>query len=229
MKIMKALGIALLVVATVELNAQTTSGRILGTVHDQTGAAIPNATVIVTDTQRSVSRQAATDGSGNFVVAALPPSVYTIRAEATGFKTVEHQGVQLEVARDISLDFTLPAGAVRQEVVVTSEVPMVNTTNATLGGTLSNKEIIDLPLNGRNYADLALLTTNVHKSPLAMNATTPREGAFKLSIAVVSRHGALLSLNVPGSGSCAASQRFLSAFAALLRRFVRKNLAKIDR
>ncbi|HEX8799565.1 MAG TPA: carboxypeptidase-like regulatory domain-containing protein, partial [Terriglobales bacterium] len=90
MKIIKALGIALLVVAGLELHAQTINGRILGTVHDQTGAAIPNATVIVTDTQRSLSRQVVTDESGEFVVTALPPSVYTVRAEARGFETVEH-------------------------------------------------------------------------------------------------------------------------------------------
>ena len=110
MKITKAVEIVLLVVATLALHAQTTNGRILGTVHDQTGAAIPNATVSVTDTQRSLSRQVVTDESGEFVVTALPPSVYTVRAEARGFETVEHQGVQLEVARDISLDFSLPAG-----------------------------------------------------------------------------------------------------------------------
>src|SRR5215472_13492863 len=109
----KTAGIVLfLVVVVLELHGQTTNGRILGTVHDQTGAAIPNATVIVTDTQRSVSRQVETDASGNFVVTALPPSTYTVRAEAEGFKTVEHQGVQLEVARDISLDLSLPAGTV---------------------------------------------------------------------------------------------------------------------
>jgi len=116
--------------------------------------------VVATDMQRSVSRHTVTDGSGNFVVAALPPSVYTVRAEARGFKTVERQDVQLEVARDISLDFSLSAGEVRQEVVVTSEVPMVNTTNGTLGGTLSNKEIIDLPLNGRNYENLLTATAS---------------------------------------------------------------------
>jgi len=176
MKIKNALGVALLVVVSLQLHAQTTNGRILGTVHDQTGAAISNATVVVTDTQRSVSRQVVTDDSGNFVVAALPPSVYTIRVEAKGFKTVEHQGVQLEVARDISLDFTLPAGAVRQEVVVSSEVPMVNTTNATLGGTLSNKEIIDLPLNGRNYENLLQLRPGVMRYPGGGFSTTSANG-----------------------------------------------------
>ena len=176
MKIIKALGIALLIVAALEVHAQTTNGRILGTVHDQTGAAIPNATVIVTDTQRSLSRQVVTDTSGNFVVTALPPSVYTVRAEAAGFKTVEHQGVQLEVARDISLDFSLPAGTVRQEVVVSSEVPMVNTSNATLGGTLSNKEIIDLPLNGRNYENLLQLRPGVMRYPGGGFSTTSANG-----------------------------------------------------
>jgi len=176
MKITKALGIALLIVATLELHAQTTNGRILGTVHDQTGAAIPNATVIVTDTLRSVSRQVVTNESGNFMVAPLLPSVYAVRAEAKGFKTVEHQDVQLEVARDISLDFSLSPGEVRQEVVVTSEVPMVNTSNATLGGTLSNKEIIDLPLNGRNYENLLQLRPGVMRYPGGGFSTTSADG-----------------------------------------------------
>jgi hypothetical protein len=176
MKIMKALGIALLIMVALELQAQTTNGRILGTVRDQTGAAIPKATVIVTDTQRGLSRQVVTNSSGDFVVSALPPSVYRVRAEAQGFQTVEHQAVQLEVASDISLAFSLPAGAVRQEVVVSSEVPMVNTSNATLGGTLSNKEIIDLPLNGRNYENLLQLRPGVMRYPGGGFSTTSANG-----------------------------------------------------
>ena len=108
MKSSKILGMALfLVVATLSLLAQTTNGRILGTVHDQSGAAVANATVTVTDAQRGATRKLTTDGSGNFVASALPPSVYTVRAEANGFKTVEHQNVQLEVAQNVSLDFSL--------------------------------------------------------------------------------------------------------------------------
>src|SRR6516162_2525494 len=172
----KTVGVFLFfVVVILTLHAQTTTGRILGTVHDQSGAAIANATITVTDTQRGITRQLATDGSGNFVAAALPPSVYAVRAEARGFKTVERK-VQLEVARDISLDFSLPAGEVQQEVLVTSEVPIVNTTNATLGGTLSNKEINDLPLNGRNYENLLQLRPGVMRYPGGGFSTTSANG-----------------------------------------------------
>src|SRR6516162_4390556 len=133
----KTVGVFLFfVVVILTLHAQTTTGRILGTVHDQSGAAIANATITLTDTQRGITRQLATDESGNFVAAALPPSVYVVRVAARGFKVEERNNVQLEVARDISLDFSLPPGEVQQQIIVTSEVPMVNTTNATLGGTL---------------------------------------------------------------------------------------------
>ena len=177
MKSSKILGMALfLVVATLSLFAQTTNGRILGTVHDQSGAAVANATVTVTDVQRGATRKLTTDGSGNFVASSLPPSVYTVRAEANGFKTVEHQNVQLEVAQNVSLDFSLSPGTVQQQVVVTSEVPMVNTSNATLGGTLSNEEINDLPLNGRNYENLLQLRPGVMRYPGGGFSTTSANG-----------------------------------------------------
>jgi Carboxypeptidase regulatory-like domain/TonB dependent receptor len=177
MKSSKILGMALfLVVATLSLLAQTTNGRILGTVHDQSGAAVASATVTVTDVQRGATRKLTTDGSGNFVASALPPSIYTVRAEANGFKAVEHQNVQLEVAQNVSLDFSLSPGTVQQQVVVTSEVPMVNTSSATLGGTLSNEEINNLPLNGRNYENLLQLRPGVMRYPGGGFSTTSADG-----------------------------------------------------
>jgi hypothetical protein len=173
----KPVGMVLVfVVAVLALHAQTITGRILGTVHDQTGAAIANAAVTITDTQRGITRRVTSDESGNFVAAGLPPSIYAVRAEARGFKTLERNDVQLEVARDISLDFSLSPGELQQEVVVTSEVPMVNTTNATLGGTISNKEINDLPLNGRNYENLLQLRPGVMRYPGGGFSTTSANG-----------------------------------------------------
>ena len=165
-----------LVVATISLSAQTTNGRVLGTVHDPSGAAVANATVTVTDTQRGVTRKLTTDGSGNFVASSLPPSVYTVRADANGFKTVEHQNVQVEVAQTSRSTSRFPTGAVQQEVVVTSDVPMLNTSTATFGGTLSNKEINDLPLNGRNYENLLQLRPGVMRYPGGGFSTTSANG-----------------------------------------------------
>src|SRR3984957_6573330 len=92
--------------------AQTTAGRILGTVTDQSGAAVGGATVVVTDVQHGVSRTLNTGDSGDYVAAELQPGTYQIRAESKGFKTVERPNVVIEVATDIRADFSLPPGQV---------------------------------------------------------------------------------------------------------------------
>jgi len=156
--------------------AQTVTGRILGTVHDASGAALANAKVAVTDTQRGLTRTVATDASGNFVAASLTPGIYTVRAEAKGFKTVERQNVQVEVARDVAIDLALTPGEVQQTIVVSGEIPLVDTVSSTLGGTLSNVEINDLPLNGRNYENLLQLRPGVIRYPGGGFSTTSANG-----------------------------------------------------
>ncbi|MBZ5546830.1 MAG: carboxypeptidase regulatory-like domain-containing protein [Acidobacteriia bacterium] len=177
MKGIRALGIVCLVLAlAVPLISQTTTGRILGTVHDQTGAALPAATVTVTDVQRGTTRTVSTDDSGGYVVPNLIPGVYMVRAEAKGFKTVERPNIQVEVATDLDIDLALPPGDVKETVVVTGDVPLVNTTSSTLGGTLSNREINDLPLNGRNYENLLQLRPGVIRYPGGGFSTTSANG-----------------------------------------------------
>src|SRR5579863_5519690 len=137
--------------------SQGSAGRILGSVTDQSGGVIANATVTVTDTQRGVARTLTTDEAGEYLAPDLLPGTYTVRAVATGFKTVERTGLLLEVKQDIRVDLTLQPGDKAQTVTVTEEAPQIETTNATLGGTLSNEAINDLPLNGRNYQNLLTL------------------------------------------------------------------------
>ena len=173
----QVLGLACLALAiVVPVFSQTTTGRILGEVRDQTGAALAGATVTVTDVERATKRTAATDESGAYVIPNLTPSVYTVRAEAKGFKTVERPSVQVEVATDVTVDMSLPPGDVKETVIVTDEVPLVNTTSSTLGGTLSNKEINDLPLNGRNYENLLQLRPGVVRYPGGGFSTTSANG-----------------------------------------------------
>ena len=147
------------------LLSQTTTGRILGDIHDQTGAAVSSATITVSDVQRGATRTVTADSSGDYVVPTLPPGNYVVRAEAKGFKTVERPNVQVEVASDVSVDFSLPPGNVAETIVVSGDVPLVNTTSSTLGGTLSNEEIVELPLNGRNYENLLQLRPGVIRYP----------------------------------------------------------------
>ena len=158
------------------LTAQTTTGRILGSVRDVSGAPLAGATVTVTDTQRDTTRTVLTDDSGAYAVSNLVPGTYSVRAEAPGFKTLERDEVQIEVASDFSVDLALPPGEVRETIVVSAEVPLVNATSATLGGTLDNEEINDLPLNGRNYENLLQLRPGVVRYPGGGFSTTSTNG-----------------------------------------------------
>src|SRR5689334_5616292 len=139
-----------LLVLSVSVLAQSTAGRILGTLSDASGAAVAGATVVVTDAERGASRTVTTDESGSYAVPDLPPGTYKIHVEARGFRGVDRPNVQIEVASDVRADFALQPGNVTEILTITEEVPLLNTTSSTLGGTLSNKEINDLPLSGRN-------------------------------------------------------------------------------
>ena len=156
--------------------AQSTAGRLLGTLTDQSGASVAGASVVVTDVQRGTSRTVTTDESGDYAVPDLPPGVYKIHAQAKGFKTVERLNVQIEVASDVRADFSLQPGQVAETVTISEDVPLVNTTSATLGGTLSNKEINDLPLSGRNYENLLQLRPGVMRYPGGGFSTTSSDG-----------------------------------------------------
>ena len=156
--------------------AQTTAGRILGTLTDQSGAAVPGATIIVTDTQRGTTRTVTSDDTGNYTVPDLQPGTYKIHIEAKGFKTLERPSVQIEVATDVRADFSLQPGQVNEVLTVSVEIPLVNTTSSTLGGTLSNEEINDLPLSGRNYENLLQLRPGVMRYPGGGFSTTSSNG-----------------------------------------------------
>ena len=165
-----------LLALSVSAPAQSTAGRILGTLTDPSGAAVSGATVVVTDAERGASRTVTTDESGSYAVPSLPPGAYKIHVEAKGFKGVERPNVQIEVASDVRADFVLQAGSVSEILTITEEVPLLNTTSATLGGTLSNKEINDLPLNGRNYENLLQLRPGVMRYPGGGFSTTSSNG-----------------------------------------------------
>src|SRR6266853_884644 len=141
----------------VPLFSQGSQGRILGTVTDQTGGVISSATVTVLDVERGVSRDLTTGDSGEYNAPNLLPGTYTVRAESKGFKATEQQKILVEVGKEVRVDLSLQPGEVSQTITITEAPPLVETTNATLGGTLSNETINDLPLNGRNYINLLTL------------------------------------------------------------------------
>ena len=137
--------------------SQGNSGRILGSVTDQNGGNVVGAAVTITDVQRGITRTLTTGDGGEYVADDLLPGTYKVRAEVKGFKIFERQNILLEVGKDVRIDVVLQPGSVSETVTITEEVPMVDTTSTTLGGTISNEIINDLPLNGRNYQNLISL------------------------------------------------------------------------
>ena len=166
----------ILILLSASALAQSSAGRVLGTVTDASGAAVPDAAVVVTDVQRGTSRTTTTDAAGDYAAPDLQPGNYKIHVEVKGFKTAERPNVLIEVASDVRADFVLQPGQVSETVTINEDVPLVNTTSATLGGTLSNKEINDLPLNGRNYENLLQLRPGVMRYPGGGFSTTSTNG-----------------------------------------------------
>jgi carboxypeptidase family protein/TonB-dependent receptor-like protein len=150
---------------SLSLFSQGNLGRILGTVTDQTGGVVSGATVTIIDKDRGVARTLTTDDAGEYNAPSLIPGTYIVRAEAKGFKRLERQNVVLEVGKEIRVDLTVQPGEQIQTVTVTEAIPLVETTNATLGGTLNNADISDIPLNGRNYQNLLSLRPGVMIQP----------------------------------------------------------------
>jgi Carboxypeptidase regulatory-like domain len=156
--------------------SQGNTGRILGAVTDQGGAALPGAKITITDTQRGETRTLTTDAAGEYVAPNLTAGFYNLRVQAAGFKTGQESAVQIEVAQDRRVDFVLQPGQTSETVVVTAQAPLLETVGSTLGGTLSNKEINDLPLNGRNYENLLQLRPGVVRYPGGGFSTTSTNG-----------------------------------------------------
>src|SRR5229473_3826599 len=147
------------------LFSQANFGRILGIVTDQSGGVMPGATVTIVDTQSGVARTLTTNEVGEYNAPTLIPGTYMVRVEAKGFKKLECENVVLEVGKDVQVDVTVQPGERTETVTVTDSIPLVQTTNDTLGGTLDNADINDLPLNGRNYQSLMGLRPGVMLQP----------------------------------------------------------------
>jgi Carboxypeptidase regulatory-like domain/Photosynthetic reaction centre cytochrome C subunit len=168
------------------LFSQGSFGRILGMVSDQTGGVVAGATVTVIDTQRGVARTLTTDQAGEYNAPNLIPGTYTVRVEAQGFKRLERQNVGLEVGKEVEVDLTVQPREQTQSVTVTENIRLVETTNATLGGTLNNEQLIDIPLNGRLYQNLLSLRPGVQVQPgggywtQSTNGSRPDETSWML-------------------------------------------------
>ena len=152
----------LLVAAALPSAAQTAGlGNITGTVTDSTGAAIPNVSVVVTDTATGVSRTVKTTGAGNYSANFLQPDPYEVVFTATGFSKVDRQNLVVTVGQILTVDAALPAGATSSEVTVTSESPILDPQKTDVSQTVDEVLIDNLPVASRNWSSFVLLTPNV--------------------------------------------------------------------
>ena len=133
------------------------NGRIVGIVVDSSGAAVPDAKVTVTSQGTAFVRTAQTDAAGEYVVTLLPVGFYTIRVQKAQFRDSEANDVKLQVDENRTIDFTLSLGSASEKVEVSSNPVALNTTDATVGQVITSQQVADLPLNGRDFVQLATL------------------------------------------------------------------------
>ena len=142
--------------------AQQASGTIVGTVLDSTGAVVPRASVVITDLGTKQIREVATNSAGAYAVPYLAPAEYEVNAEATGFKKAVVKPVRLEVAQTVRIDLTLQVGQLTEVVEVQAGAVQLQTESTALAHTITEQKVAQLPLNGRTFAQLALLVPGVN-------------------------------------------------------------------
>ena len=175
-KMMYGILAAVLLLATANAFAQVVSGNISGRVTDTSGAVIPGATVQVQNTETGFTRNIQTDAGGRYEARTLPAGSYSITVQQPGFQTEIRRGITLSVASDLVVNLQLTVGEVQQKVEVTGEAPAIETTNATLSGLVNQEQMRDLPLNGRSYDQLTLLTSGVVWQPNQSHTQTNEIG-----------------------------------------------------
>ena len=151
----------ILILCAGSLPAQVTTGTILGTIHDASGAVIAQASITVKEVAKGTTQTYQTDDTGGYLAPFLIPGTYQITVEKTGFRKQASQPFELQVDQKARVDFVLQIGEVTAAVEVTAVAPLVRSETAELGQVIAEKAIRELPLNGRNFAQLVYLAPNV--------------------------------------------------------------------
>jgi hypothetical protein len=184
------LGFVPLVVLVVGLLVSSTAlgqstAMLQGTVTDSKGAVLPNASVNVRNRSTSFERTTKTDNDGNYQIAALPVGIYTVEVKVQGFKTQVADQVTMEVAKTVVQNFQLEVGALSEQVLVSSDVPIVETATTSVGTVINQRTVQEIPLNGRHFVDLGLLIPGSVTPPQNGFLTAPLrgQGSFGLNTA----------------------------------------------
>jgi hypothetical protein len=166
-------------------------GSVVGTVSDSTGAAIPGATVTVTQTDTGRQTTVTTGQAGNFVFPTLTPAPYSLVVSAKGFEAYSQKGLVLEADQSLSVNAKLAVGAATETVEVTTAPPQVDTTSGTLSQVIDQERVVDLPLNGRNAASLITLVAGVSDATNEGNGVNQGNGKTFPAAVVTTANGTL--------------------------------------
>ena len=177
------LSLTLLCSAGLGAHAQAVYGSIIGTVTDASGAAIPNATVVVTDEGKGTSITVQSNGSGDFTAEHLIPDTYTVKVDSTGFKSFQTTGVRVSADTSVKIPATLTIGGAGETVTVTSDsVPQLKTDRADVATVFGAKEIQDLPIGDRNFTNLQLLLPGAQALGWSHAASENPQGSRQIQV-----------------------------------------------
>jgi len=163
--------------------AQAIYGSVYGTVTDKTGAAIPNATITVTDQSKGTAVEVTSNQSGEYTVPNLIPDVYDVKASAAGFAPVENRGIQVSADTSPKVDLQLSVGVATESVTVTTAAPQLQTDRAEVGTVFNQRSISDLPIQGRNFASVQLLIPGAQAMGWTQNNAEDAQGSPTVNIA----------------------------------------------
>ena len=153
--------VAMIFVLTLRCGAQATMADMVGSVLDPSGAGIPHATVVANNVATNVKHTGISEADGDYRIGQLPPGNYDIIVEATGFSRLVRSGVVLQVNQHVHLDLTMQVGQQTQTVEVTGQPPLLETESSSVATVVGERLVNQLPLNGRNFVQLATLTPGV--------------------------------------------------------------------
>jgi hypothetical protein len=159
-------------------SAQTAGANLIGRAQDGSGAPLPGATVTATEKNTGFTRTAVTDAEGNFRLPSLPAGTYVVVVELSGFAAVTVEEVRLNVATEREISVTLSPSTLQEAITVTAEAPLVQTTPA-IGTVVSEQQLENLPLNGRQFANLAILAPG---TSLAYNSDPTKPGQLTVAL-----------------------------------------------
>lgn len=175
-----ALAFALLA-TTNSVHAQFESGTVLGTIKDASGAVLSNADVTLVNDRTGVQVRTKTDGNGNYEFVNQRTGAYRVRATMQGFQTAEASPFDVVVNARQRVDLTLQVGTAAESVTVTGAAELMETDTSSRGQVINPREMVELPLNGRAYADLTLLAPGVAKSPLENGTDSSRDASYNVN------------------------------------------------